>query len=61
MYPRALPENLPVERPGFHIQPAIVAQQVRMGQPERLIVNKKLKILASVAGTNIAQVNRNLR
>jgi hypothetical protein len=43
---RRLPENLPVERPGLHIKPPVVAQQVRIGQPERLVIDEELDDLA---------------
>src|SRR4030095_10082498 len=41
-----LPQDLPVECPGLHIQPPVVAYAVRIGQPEGLVVHKELDDLA---------------
>ena len=43
---RRLPENVPVERPGLHVEASLAAQQVRIGQPEGLVVDKELDDLA---------------
>ena len=41
-----LPEDLAVERPGLHVEPPVVAQEVRIGQPEGLIIDEELDDLA---------------
>src|SRR5580692_6930975 len=43
---RRLPEDLPVERPGLHVEPTVVAQEARIGQPEGLVVDEELDYLA---------------
>ena len=43
---RRLPQDLAVERPGLHVEPSLVAQQVRIGQPEGLVVDEELDDLA---------------
>src|SRR5271166_2174500 len=43
---RRLPEDLPIERPGFHVEPPVVAQEVCIGQPEGLVVGEELDDLA---------------
>ena len=43
---RRLPEDLPVERPGLHVEPPVVAQEVRIGQPEGLVIDEELDYLA---------------
>src|SRR5215475_2981618 len=43
---RRFPEDLPVERPGLHVQPSVVVQAARVGQPEGLVVHEELDDLA---------------
>ena len=43
---RRLPEDLSIKRSGLHVEAPVVAQQVRIGQPERLVVHKELDDLA---------------
>ena len=43
---RRLPEDLPVERPGLHVQPPIERQQRGIRQPEGLIIHEQLDDLA---------------
>src|SRR5215471_5687848 len=40
------PEDLPVERSGLHVEPALVSQEIRIGQPERLVIDEQLDDLA---------------
>src|SRR5689334_17980911 len=43
---RCLPQDLPIERPGFHVQTPVVPYYIRLRQPERLIIDKELHNLA---------------
>src|SRR4029434_2821712 len=43
---RRFPEDLSVERPGPHVQPPVVMQAARVGQPEGLVVHEELDDLA---------------
>ena len=36
-----LPEDLPVQCSGLHVEPPVVIQKVRIGQPERLVIDEK--------------------